>query len=211
MVGLARFELATTGLGRAVSETGFNVFPCLRLAWSALLGVFGLIRVRVCKGLCKTQATSFQSGNCGRKFNTRTNLLSIFVNNKLEDDCGEAARDLGADSGAPLFPIHERAAAAWQRSDYEFGFHKIMCWLDSHSAAVQALAAVVSVILTVALVLITRKYARLWRTPAGRLRVYFPSYRRSAGFDEAIELSPELRAELEADVIAAYKSAKSEA
>ncbi len=51
----------------------------------------------------------------------------------------------------------------------------------------------------------------VWRTPAGRLRVYFPSYRRSAGFDEAIELSPELRAELEADVIAAYKSAKSEA
>jgi hypothetical protein len=51
----------------------------------------------------------------------------------------------------------------------------------------------------------------VWRTPAGRLRVYFPSYRRSAGFREAIELSPELRAELEADVISAYKSAKSEA
>lgn len=51
----------------------------------------------------------------------------------------------------------------------------------------------------------------IWRTPTGRLRVYSPSYRRSAGFDEAIELSPELRAELEADVIAAYRSAKSEA
>ena len=51
----------------------------------------------------------------------------------------------------------------------------------------------------------------VWRTPTGRLRVYSPSYRRSAGFDEAIELSPELRAELEASVIVAYKSAKLEA
>jgi hypothetical protein len=48
----------------------------------------------------------------------------------------------------------------------------------------------------------------VWRSSNGKLRVYFPNYRRSLGYDEAISLSPDLRAEVEADVIAAYKAAK---
>lgn len=45
----------------------------------------------------------------------------------------------------------------------------------------------------------------VWRSGNGRLRVFFPSYRRSCGYDEAISLSPDLRTEVEAEVITAYK------
>jgi hypothetical protein len=47
----------------------------------------------------------------------------------------------------------------------------------------------------------------IWRSPKGHLRVYFPAYRLGAGFDDAIRTSVELRAQLEADVISAYKEA----
>ncbi len=51
----------------------------------------------------------------------------------------------------------------------------------------------------------------VWRSRHGALRVYWPSYRLGAGYDEAIYLPEELRAEVEADVIAAYKAAKQKA
>ena len=51
----------------------------------------------------------------------------------------------------------------------------------------------------------------VWRSQHGKLRVYFPSYRLGAGWDEAIYLPEELRTEVEADVIAGYKAAKAEA
>jgi hypothetical protein len=51
----------------------------------------------------------------------------------------------------------------------------------------------------------------IWRTPHGKLRVFFPSYRLGAGWDEAIYLPEELRTEVEADVISAYKTAKAQA
>ena len=51
----------------------------------------------------------------------------------------------------------------------------------------------------------------IWRSGNGRLRVFFPSYRRDRGYDDAISLPPDLRTEVEAEVITAYKLAKSEA
>jgi hypothetical protein len=51
----------------------------------------------------------------------------------------------------------------------------------------------------------------VWRSRHGNLRVYFPSYKLGAGWDEAIYLPEELRTEVEADVISAYKQAKAAA
>jgi hypothetical protein len=45
----------------------------------------------------------------------------------------------------------------------------------------------------------------IWRSPQGRLRVFFPSFRRAAGYDDVITLSPDLRAEVEAEIIATYR------
>lgn len=51
----------------------------------------------------------------------------------------------------------------------------------------------------------------IWRSRHGRLRVHFPSYNAGWSWEEAIELPPELRSEVEAEVIAAYKTAKAQA
>ena len=55
------------------------------------------------------------------------------------------------------------------------------------------------------------KGVAVWCHPrTGRLRVYFPRYNSGPQFyDEAIELPAELRIEVEAEAIAAYKAAKS--
>ena len=53
--------------------------------------------------------------------------------------------------------------------------------------------------------------AAIWRSRHGKLRVYFPSYKVSYGYSEAIELSADLRSEVEADVISRYKSEKQKA
>lgn len=50
----------------------------------------------------------------------------------------------------------------------------------------------------------------VWRSPQGRLRVFFPSFRRTVGCEDVISIPPDLRAEVEAEVISAYK-AKSDA
>jgi len=55
------------------------------------------------------------------------------------------------------------------------------------------------------------KGVSVWRSTNGRLRVYFPSYKLGAGWDDAIYLPEELRSEVEADVISAYKTAKAAA
>jgi hypothetical protein len=49
----------------------------------------------------------------------------------------------------------------------------------------------------------------VWRTAKGHLRVYFPSHRLGAGFDDVIRLPEELQTQVEADVISAYKDASS--
>ncbi len=51
----------------------------------------------------------------------------------------------------------------------------------------------------------------VWRSRHGKLRVFFPSYRLGAGWDEAIYLPPDLRTQVEAEVIAAFKAARSAA
>jgi hypothetical protein len=56
---------------------------------------------------------------------------------------------------------------------------------------------------------VTIRGVAVWRSRNGRLRVYFPSYRLGSGWDEAISLPDELRTEIEADVVSAYKAAKS--
>lgn len=56
---------------------------------------------------------------------------------------------------------------------------------------------------------VTIRGVAVWRSRNGRLRVYFPSYRLDSGWDEAISLPDELRTEIEADIISAYKAAKS--
>jgi hypothetical protein len=48
----------------------------------------------------------------------------------------------------------------------------------------------------------------VWRNRHGKLRVYFPSYKLGAGWEDAIAVPAELRAQVEADVISAYKAAK---
>jgi len=50
----------------------------------------------------------------------------------------------------------------------------------------------------------------VWRSPKGHLRVYFPTYRLGAGFDDLIRIPEELHSQVEADVISAYKEAISE-
>jgi hypothetical protein len=51
----------------------------------------------------------------------------------------------------------------------------------------------------------------VWRGGNGRLSVYWPRYWDGAGQSEAIELAPELRAEIESDVISAYRDIKTQA
>jgi hypothetical protein len=51
----------------------------------------------------------------------------------------------------------------------------------------------------------------VWRAGNGRLRVFFPGYKLGIGWADTIELPAELRSEIEADVISAYKSAKAAA
>ena len=51
----------------------------------------------------------------------------------------------------------------------------------------------------------------VWQSGRGRIRVYFPSFRKGYRWDEAIELSQDLRREIEADVISRYKSEKQKA
>lgn len=58
---------------------------------------------------------------------------------------------------------------------------------------------------------VTIRGVAVWRSRNGKLRVYFPSYRLGSGWDEAISLPDELRTDIEADVISAYKAAKSAA
>ena len=51
----------------------------------------------------------------------------------------------------------------------------------------------------------------VWQSGRGRIRVYFPSYKQGFRWDEAIELSQDLRSEVETDVISRYKSEKQKA
>lgn len=51
----------------------------------------------------------------------------------------------------------------------------------------------------------------VWRSRNGSLRVYFPSCRIGYGLEDAVTLPAELRTEIEAEVISAYKEAKAKA
>lgn len=51
----------------------------------------------------------------------------------------------------------------------------------------------------------------VWRGGNGHLRVFFPSYKQGAFYEDAIQLSEDMRTQVEADVISAYKAAKSDA
>ena len=51
----------------------------------------------------------------------------------------------------------------------------------------------------------------IWRGGNGRLRVFFPSCKVGPGWADAVEVPAELRAQIEADVISAYKQAKAAA
>lgn len=51
----------------------------------------------------------------------------------------------------------------------------------------------------------------VWQGGNGHLRVFFPSYKQGPFFEDAIQLSEDIRTQVEADVISAYKAAKSEA
>ena len=54
----------------------------------------------------------------------------------------------------------------------------------------------------------------VWRSKNGHLRVFWPQHKSPAGFNiwqETAQLSPELREEIEAAVIVAYKEAKTQA
>ena len=51
----------------------------------------------------------------------------------------------------------------------------------------------------------------VWRSANGHVRVYWPKHWSGPGRSETIDLPPELRAEIETEVITAYKEAKVEA
>jgi hypothetical protein len=51
----------------------------------------------------------------------------------------------------------------------------------------------------------------VWRSRNGKLSVFFPRYKFGAGWDDVIELAADLRSQVDADVIAAYKDAKAAA
>lgn len=48
----------------------------------------------------------------------------------------------------------------------------------------------------------------VWKSPQGKLRVFWPSYKRGHGFEDAIALPSDLKSDVAALVIAAYKDAK---
>jgi hypothetical protein len=58
---------------------------------------------------------------------------------------------------------------------------------------------------------VTLRGVAVWRSRNGRLSVFFPSYKRGAGWDDAVGLPSELRSQVDADVIVAYKEAKAAA
>lgn len=54
----------------------------------------------------------------------------------------------------------------------------------------------------------------VWRSKNGHLRVFFPQHKAPGGFNiwlDTVEVSPEMREEIEAAVITAYKNAKRQA
>ena len=51
----------------------------------------------------------------------------------------------------------------------------------------------------------------VWRSKNGKLSVFFPSYKLGSVWVDAIDVPEDLRSEIEADVIAAYKNAKAAA
>ena len=51
----------------------------------------------------------------------------------------------------------------------------------------------------------------VWRSKNGKLSVFFPSYKLGSVWVDAMSVPDELRSEIEADVIAAYKEAKTAA
>ena len=48
----------------------------------------------------------------------------------------------------------------------------------------------------------------IWRSPHGKLRVYFPSFNFGPTREEVIELPPELRTEVESRILATFREAK---
>jgi hypothetical protein len=52
---------------------------------------------------------------------------------------------------------------------------------------------------------------RVWKSPQGKLRVFFPGHKLGPAWEDTIDLSSEVRSEVEADVIAAYKDTKAQA
>lgn len=51
----------------------------------------------------------------------------------------------------------------------------------------------------------------VWQSGRGRIRVYFPSYKAGYRWEEAIDLPPDIRSAVEADVISRYKEEKQKA
>ncbi|GEM_PF-4460425 len=58
---------------------------------------------------------------------------------------------------------------------------------------------------------VTIRNVAVWRSRSGKLKALFPAQREGRRWYDLVELPAKLRAEVEADVIAAYKAAKAEA
>ncbi len=52
------------------------------------------------------------------------------------------------------------------------------------------------------------KGLKIWSTWKGSLYVHWPSYKSAWGWKEVVEISPEQRSDVEADVIASYRDRK---
>jgi hypothetical protein len=48
----------------------------------------------------------------------------------------------------------------------------------------------------------------VWQSPRGKLRVFFPSCSLGYGYEDSVTVPAELRSEIEAEVIAAYRDHK---
>jgi hypothetical protein len=83
----------------------------------------------------------------------------------------------------------------------------------AHKRYVQSLSLVSEIdkrvaLATVKIANVTIRGIAVWRSPHGKLRVYFPSFKAGYAYEDAISLPDELRSEIEADVISAYKEEK---
>ena len=58
---------------------------------------------------------------------------------------------------------------------------------------------------------ITVNGLKIWRAKNGRIYVHWPSFKQGFSWEDVVKLDPDLRSDIEADVISAYKDERKRA